>query len=79
MRQYQIVQETVDEVVMRLIPSPDASSTAERATLERRVLEMFESRFGPELSLRVEFADHIEPSDAGKHVFMLSRMPNAGI
>jgi phenylacetate-CoA ligase len=79
MRQYQIVQETVDEVVMRLVPSPDASSTTGRASLERSVLEIFRSGFGPELALRVEFVDHIEPSDAGKHVFMLSRMPNAGI
>jgi hypothetical protein len=66
----------VDEVVMRLIPPPDASSTAERATLERRVADMFDSRFGPEFSLRVEFVDHIKPSIAGKHVFMLSMLPD---
>ena len=77
MRQYQIVQETVDEVVMRLIPPPDASSIAERAALERRVAEMFDSRFGPEFSLRVEFVDHIKPSTAGKHVLMLSMLPDA--
>jgi hypothetical protein len=38
---------------------------------------MFDSRFGPEFSLRVEFVDHIKPSIAGKHVFMLSMLPDA--
>jgi phenylacetate-CoA ligase len=76
MRQYQIVQESVNDVVMRLIPPPDTPED-ERLSLECRVLEMFRSRFGPEIALRVEFVERIEPSEAGKHVFMLSRVPDA--
>ena len=75
MRQYQIVQDSVDTVVMRLVADPSASSVDERSALERKVLDMFQSKFGPELALRVEFVDRIEPTEAGKHVFMLSRVP----
>jgi len=77
MRQYQIVQETRETVVMRLIPvtsvitSPDVKSI-----LEREVIDMFRSKFGPELLLRIEFVDRIEPTEAGKHVFMLSKLPH---
>jgi len=75
MRQYQIIQDSVGTVVMRLAADPSASSADERSALEQKVLDMFQAKFGPELALSVEFVDRIEPTEAGKHVFMLSRVP----
>jgi len=73
MRQYQAVQETIGDVVMRLVPPPSATS-ADRAALVRRVLDMFETRFGPELTLQVLCVDRIEPTPAGKHLFLISKL-----
>ncbi len=77
MRQYQIVQETHETVVMRLIPAPSVMMSPDaKACLERKVIDMFRSKFGPELLLRIEFVDRIEPTEAGKHVFMVSKLPH---
>ena len=78
MRQYQIIQEDMDNVTMKLVPAPGTSSAAEIAALEERVREMFEQGLGTEMALRIEFFDRIEPTSAGKHVFMLSKLnPNS--
>jgi phenylacetate-CoA ligase len=74
MRQYQVVQDDLDNVVMRLIPSPGETSPAALASLEAKVRDMFEPKFGPELALHVEFVDRILPTEAGKHVFMYSQV-----
>jgi len=79
MRQYQLIQEDIDHVVMRLIPPPNMASQSELMALEAKVREMFEARFGPELSLRIELTDRIEPAEAGKHVFMHSRVAGGGL
>jgi len=73
MRQYQAVQETIGNVVMRLVPPPSATP-ADRADLERKVLGMFESRFGYEIALQVLCVDRIEPTPAGKHLFLISKV-----
>ncbi|MCK9356031.1 MAG: hypothetical protein M0R22_02620 [Dehalococcoidia bacterium] len=74
MRQYQVVQEDFDNVVMRLIPPPGETSPAALASLEAKVRDMFEPKLGTELTLHIEFVDHILPTEAGKHVFMYSRV-----
>jgi phenylacetate-CoA ligase len=74
MRQYQIVQEDLDNVTMKLVAPRDAHSDDELAALKRRAHAMFEIGFGPELTLHIEFVDHIEPTRAGKHVFMYSKV-----
>ncbi|NLE94319.1 MAG: phenylacetate--CoA ligase family protein [Dehalococcoidia bacterium] len=73
MRQYQLVQESLDSVVIRLVAPPEAGE-AQRKDLGKKVLTMFESSLGTELGLRVEFVDHIEPTEEGKHLFMISRV-----
>jgi phenylacetate-CoA ligase len=77
MRQYQVIQEDLDNVVMKLVPSPEQSNTL--ATLETKVRDMFEARFGHEIALHVEFVSRIEPTEAGKHVFMLSIVTDADL
>ncbi len=79
MRQYQLVQEDIDHVVMRLVPPPRVTSSSELASLEAQVRHLFEAGFGPELSLRVELIDRIEPTEAGKHVYMYSRVTDGGL
>ncbi|MBN1152061.1 MAG: phenylacetate--CoA ligase family protein [Dehalococcoidia bacterium] len=74
MRQYQLVQESIESVVMRLVAPRDASQR-QKSDIEQRVLTMFQSRLGPELQLQVEFVDRIAPTAEGKHVFMISRVP----
>ena len=74
MRQYQLVQESIESVVMRLVAPRDASQR-QKSDIEQRVLAMFQSRLGPELQLQVEFVDRIAPTAEGKHVFMISRVP----
>jgi len=79
MRQYQLVQEDIDHVVMRRVPPPRVTSSSELASLEAQVRHLFEAGFGPELSLRVELIDRIEPTEAGKHVYMYSRVTDGGL
>jgi len=79
MRQYQLIQEDLDNVVMKLIPSPNAATPIALASLEAQVREMFEAKFGDELALHIEFVSYIEPAEAGKHVFMLSRVSESGL
>lgn len=77
MRQYQLVQESVDSVLLRLVAPPDAGQ-AQRNDLEKRVLAMFESSLGSEMALKVDFVDRIEPTEEGKHLFMISRVSGRG-
>lgn len=71
LRQYQVVQETVEDVVMRLVP-PRGLSADELAALEGKVTEMYRSNFGEEFIFHVEFVERIQPTPAGKHTFMVS-------
>jgi len=72
LRQYQIVQEDLDNVTMRLVPAPGDASQEGLAALEARVRALIEAGLGDELALHIQFVDRIEPSAEGKHVFMLS-------
>ena len=77
MRQYQVIQETLDTVVMKLVP-PKGATAADLAVLRARVIQMYQSRFGDEFTFHVEFVERIEPTEAGKHKFMLSRVRGVG-
>ena len=76
MRRYQLVQETLESVVLRVIPPPTLTEQ-ERVLLPRTIHTMFGPILGEEFELRVEFVDHIEPTEAGKHVYVVSRVPQS--
>ncbi|MFW6055845.1 MAG: phenylacetate--CoA ligase family protein [Chloroflexota bacterium] len=73
MRQCQVVQETVESVVVRVIPPPTLTQQ-ERVLLPRKVRSMLGPILGDEFALHVEFVERIEPTEAGKHVYVVSKI-----
>jgi len=63
LRRYQIVQEAIDRIVVRLQPIPTSPPTVEQIELmKRRIL----NGLGATVALRVEFVDHIPSEPNGK-------------
>src|SRR5436309_10830657 len=66
-RHCQLIQETVDELAVRLVPGPDYTPSTGRyicAALRREL--------GPGLRLRLELASQIPPQPSGKRTYTLS-------
>lgn len=67
------VQETLDHVVVRLVPEKSLSRD-DTAALPRRVAKHFGRVLGEDVSIDVELVDRIEPTAAGKHLFLISKV-----
>lgn len=72
-RQFQFVQETLDHVVVRVVPG--ATLTAEEArTLRERIVAHYQGILAEGIQVEAIVVDRIEPTPAGKHVFLISRV-----
>ena len=60
-------------VVVRVVPPPTLTQQ-ERVLLPRKVRTMLGPILGDEFALHVEFVDRIEPTEAGKHVYVVSKV-----
>ena len=69
-RQFQLVQESVDTLDVKLI-TESAFQKASLAKLEERIQE----RCGPTMRIRFELVDDIPLTKAGKRKFIISKVP----
>ena len=69
--QMQIVQETVDRFVFRIVQGPDFGP-ASLNTLQRQVAE----RFGPTVRYSCEYVSRIPQEPSGKYRFCISKVKN---
>ena len=75
--QYQLVQEELDRVVMRVI-LPSATEPDMRAEVSHHIEALYHGCLGDDMRIEVKFTDHIEPTAAGKYVPVVSRVdPNS--
>jgi len=72
-RRFQLVQETLDHVTVRVVPS-DSLSADRAQDLAAAVKAHYSSTLGTEVEIQVEVVDHIEPTPAGKHLFVISKV-----
>jgi phenylacetate-CoA ligase len=70
--QLQIVQETVDRFLFRIVRSPEFVP----ASLDR-IAELVSTRFGPDATYECEYVESIPQEPSGKYRFCISRVPNA--
>jgi len=74
---YQIVQEDLDRVVIRVIV-PSVTEPDGQAEVGRRIEGILRRVLGDDMRIEVKFTDHIEPTAAGKYVPVVSRVdPNS--
>jgi hypothetical protein len=73
---FQFVQETLDHVVVRIVPVSSLAPN-EVAALPARVAANFGRVLGADVRIDVVVVDHIEPTPAGKHLFLISEVAPA--
>jgi phenylacetate-CoA ligase len=72
---YQVVQETLDEFRILIVPGDgDLRPSTHEAQLER-VLNRLRDGLGCDSRVRIELVPAIEPSPSGKHRWLLSKVP----
>ena len=74
-RRFQFVQETVEEVTVRIVPEGNVATAAERhgegtGDLTRSIRKMM----GPRSRVRIEFVESIPPSPSGKHLSTICKV-----
>ncbi|MBN1857435.1 MAG: phenylacetate--CoA ligase family protein [Dehalococcoidia bacterium] len=69
---FQIVQETLDELTMRVVIPSDAIPEQER--VRHGVVEILHKNVASDMRITVEYVDRIEPTAAGKYVPIISRV-----
>jgi phenylacetate-CoA ligase len=76
-RRFQLVQDALDHVTVRVVPGSSISSSD---TLEfaEAVRSHYSDTLGDDVEIRVDVVDHIEPTPAGKHLFVISRVKRNG-
>jgi len=72
-RQFQLVQEQVDHVTIRVVPGA-AVSGADAASLTAAVRAQFCDWLGDDVRLEVAIVERIVPSAAGKHLYLISNV-----
>jgi len=72
-RRFQFIQEKIDHVTVKLVPGPGLSSD-EVDALPSRVATHFGYTLGPEVNVDVQVVEKIEPTAAGKHLFLISKI-----
>ncbi|OLD64974.1 MAG: hypothetical protein AUI47_03530 [Acidobacteria bacterium 13_1_40CM_2_68_5] len=70
MEKSQIVQETIDQLLIRIVPR---SGYGEEDT--RHLLREMQRRVGPEMRIRVEIVDDIPVGASGKYRWVISKLP----
>ncbi len=74
-RRFQFIQERVDHVTVKLVPGSGLSPNEVEA-LPSRVATHFGYTLGPEVEVDVQVVQSIEPTAAGKHLFLISMIGN---
>jgi phenylacetate-CoA ligase len=72
-RQFQFEQDALDHVTVRLVPDHQLDYDS-AATLPPRVAAHFGRVLGEDVRVDVIVVDRIEPTPAGKHLFLISRV-----
>ncbi len=67
--QVQIIQETIDELTIKIVPDDQFDSSS-----HKRIRELVKSIFGPEVKYTVEIVDTITPERNGKYRFCISKV-----
>ncbi len=70
---FQIVQDEPGRIVLRVI-APEATTASAKEAVKNGVREHLLPSLGPGMHMEVEFTQHIEPTAAGKHLPVLSRL-----
>lgn len=69
--QLQIIQETLNHFLFRIVRGPDFGSAS-----VARLAELVAERFGPEASYDCEYVESIPQERSGKYRFCISKVPN---
>ena len=77
-RQFQLVQEQLDHVTVRVVPNTSLSSRDAHA-LTAAVGAQFGSWLGEDVRLDVAIVDRIEPTAAGKHLYLISKVQRPAV
>ena len=70
-KQFQIVQERIDYLVLKIVKAEDF----DRKT-EQQVAELVKKRFGPRMQYSIEYVEKIPQESSGKYRFCISKIPN---
>ncbi len=73
-RQFQLIQEQLDHVTVRVVPNTSLSPGDSQA-LAAAVGAHFGGALGDDVRVDVLLVDRIEPTPAGKHLFLISKVP----
>ncbi len=71
--QYQVVQDEPGRILLRLTASAATTASAKQA-VENGAREHLLPYLGTDIHMEVEFIQHLEPTAAGKHLAILSRL-----
>jgi phenylacetate-coenzyme A ligase PaaK-like adenylate-forming protein len=69
LEQLQVVQPSVDDIVVRVVRAPDFTAATEQALLGE-----FRSVFGPDMNIRAEYVERIAQESSGKYRFAICRI-----
>jgi phenylacetate-CoA ligase len=69
LEQMQVVQRSIDEIVLNVVRAPDFTPATEKALLAE-----FRSVFGPGIEIRPHYVEHIPQEHSGKYRFSICRI-----
>jgi len=72
-REFQFVQEELDRVIIHIVPGKSPESDAVER-LRANVAAAFRPVLGEDVRIEVRVVESIEPTPAGKHLFLISRV-----
>jgi len=72
-RQFQMVQERIDHVVVRVVPGA-SPAVGDTGAVVAEVKAQFSTWLGGDVEVDVAIVDHIEPTAAGKHLYLISNV-----
>ncbi len=76
-KRFQFIQEKVDHVVVRIVPGTELSTTGAEE-LSANVERHFSRVLGDDVWVEILVVDRIEPTPAGKHLFLISKVRSRG-
>jgi phenylacetate-CoA ligase len=68
-KQFQVVQETLDKVVLRIVPETKLTSTQRQGLIQRA-----QGALGADIQIGVESVDEIPPLASGKYRYVISNV-----
>ncbi len=72
-RQFQFIQEQLDLVTVNVVPN-DSLSPSDLQSLAAAVRDHFGSALGNDVRVEVAIVERIQPTPAGKHLFLISKV-----